>query len=48
MKITPREAFELGIWEKICELGEINEWAINEGLLDDNEVLDIDVFQNKT
>ena len=41
MKITFNEAQRLGIWATICTLGGINEWAVNEGLLDPNKELEI-------
>ena len=43
MKITPSEALKLGIWEKICELSGLNPWAVNEGLLNENEELEVKV-----
>ncbi len=35
--ITGREALDRGIWGKLCELKDWNEWAINEGLMDDTD-----------
>jgi len=35
--ITGREALDKGIWTQLCDLLGINEWAINEGLLDREE-----------
>ena len=48
MKITFLEAQELGIWQQIAEISGINEWAVNEGLLDENEILDVEVLKDKT
>ena len=39
MRITARELFALGLWDKFCEETGTNEWAVNEGLLDDEEEL---------
>ena len=35
--ITAREAFDKGIWEDLCRIKGINEWAVNEGLMNDSE-----------
>jgi hypothetical protein len=43
MKITFREAQDLGIWERIAELTGINPYAVAEGQLDENEVLEVNV-----
>jgi hypothetical protein len=43
MKITFREAQELGIWEKIAELTGINVWAVSEGQLDPDEILEVTI-----
>ena len=43
MKITFREAQQLGIWDKICDLTGINPWAVNEGQLDEHEELEVKV-----
>lgn len=32
--ITAREANSRGFWKQICELFGVNEWAMNEGLMD--------------
>ena len=39
--ITGRELLDRDIWDKYCELEGMNIWAINEGLLDEDEKLDI-------
>lgn len=35
--ITVREALDRGIWLELCDLKDWNEWAINEGMMDDTE-----------
>ena len=47
MKITFREAQTLGIWEMICDQTGMNPWAVNEGLLDPDEVLDVEIKEVK-
>jgi len=34
---TPTEAMTQGYWLALCELKGINEWAVNEGLMDSSE-----------
>jgi hypothetical protein len=29
-KITPREAFDRGIWDKLCEVVGLSEWCVND------------------
>lgn len=41
MKITFSEAQKLGIWDKVCELTGINIWAVNEGLLNPDEIIEV-------
>lgn len=33
MKVTVRELFDLGLWERYCQETGTNEWAVNEGLI---------------
>jgi len=47
MKITPKEAMSLGIWDKVCELSGINVWALNEGLIDENKELEIEIGEDR-
>ena len=35
--ITADEALTGCFWDKLCEMREMNVWAINEGLVDSNE-----------
>lgn len=37
--ITAREAFDKGIWDDLCEMKGLNEWAVNEGLMDISETI---------
>ena len=40
MKITPIELFKLGLWERFCDKTGTNGWAVNEGLLGQDEELE--------
>jgi hypothetical protein len=40
--ITARELTDKGLWMRYCEITGTNEWAVNEGLLDDNDRLFVD------
>lgn len=35
--LTASEILDRGIWDEFCQLRGINEWAINEGLMDSDE-----------
>ena len=35
--VTADEAYTEGYWDKLCEMREMNVWAIHEGLMDSNE-----------
>jgi hypothetical protein len=41
MKITPREAMDLGLWDRICELTGISVWALNEDQINENEEINV-------
>ena len=41
LTITPRELFEMGWWERYCNLSGTSVWACNEGLLSASENLDV-------
>lgn len=43
MIITFNEAQTLGIWSRICELTGISEWAVNEGRLDANAPINVEL-----
>lgn len=36
MKITAKELFKLGLWERFCAETGTSPYAVNEGLLSDN------------
>lgn len=45
MKITAREALELGIWEEVALMAGCSPWAINEGMCDSTELeITVDEF----
>lgn len=39
--ITVGELVDKGVWLNYCELTGTNEWSINEGLIDSDEVLNL-------
>ena len=39
--ITAREAIDSGCWDRLCVLKGINAWAVNEGLMDENEKFEL-------
>lgn len=41
IKVTARELLNKGRWIEACEMLGINEWAINEGLMDSEDVLEL-------
>ncbi len=45
MKITPREAIELGIWGEVADAKGINVWALNEGQIERDEELTVTAEQ---
>lgn len=45
MKITPNELFKLNKWIEYCNLKGVNEWAVNEGMMDSNEDLDLTIAE---
>lgn len=47
MKITVREIFDMGLWEEFCEITGTNEWAVNEGLVDYDEEMEISTADAK-
>lgn len=40
IKITVREAFNKHIWDKVCQMRGLNEWAVAEGLMSSDEELE--------
>ncbi len=47
MKITPREAILLGIWEELSYFKNIDVHAIREGLIDQDEELEVNAEKIK-
>lgn len=47
MKITVRELMDLGLWERYCKDTGTNEWALNEGLIDENKEIEWIIKENK-
>ena len=40
--LTVRQIMDLGLWDKVCEYKGINPWALNEGLIAEDEVIEFD------
>lgn len=45
--ITPDEAFERGIWDKLCELKGFNPYAVSEGLIEGTEEITLSYEEAK-
>ena len=43
MRITASEAMDNGVWLKLCDLKGINEWAVNEGLMDGSDEIELTI-----
>ena len=41
--LTATEAITYGYWENICNLQGINIWAVNEGLMDGDEEIELTI-----
>jgi len=39
--ITPRRAMDLGIWEELCELKQMNKWAVQERSLAEHDEIQL-------
>lgn len=39
MEITVKELFKLSLWNRYCEENGINEWAVNEGLMSEDDIV---------
>lgn len=39
--VTADEAIELGIWEDLCRIKGINEYAVNEGMMDGSDEISL-------
>lgn len=42
VSMTVKQIKELGLWDKVSEFCGINPWALNEGRISENEVLEFD------
>lgn len=41
MRLTAHEAMEIGWWSEVCELKGWNNWAVNEGLMRADELIEL-------
>jgi len=39
--ITVGEAIQLGIWEELCDIKNINEWAVSAGLMSEDDIIEL-------
>ena len=39
--ITVRELIDMGIWEKVCDMKGINPYALSEGLMSEDEEIEL-------
>lgn len=45
VRMTLKDARKLGIrWGEICEITGGNEWAVNEGMLDEDDFIDVPII----
>lgn len=42
IKMTVKQIFDLGLWDKVCEYKNINPYALNEGLITYDDVIEFD------
>lgn len=42
VKMTVKQIMELGLWDEVCEYKGINPYAINEGLMEYNDIIEFD------
>ena len=45
VRISAQELINLGIWEIACDVLGMNEWAINEGLMDSDEIITLSKWE---
>ena len=45
VKVTARELLDRGAWIRACEMTGLNEWAVNEGRMDDSETVTLTLAQ---
>jgi len=43
--ITAKEALDYGVWEELCDLKGIGAWALNEGLMDDDDKIELTLVE---
>jgi hypothetical protein len=48
MKMTAGELIDCGKWKEFCDLNDINHYAINEGLIDEDDEFEITVEEAKS
>lgn len=48
IKITINDLLDKGIWQEACEILGFNEWAVNEGLLDGDDIVTLTEEQART
>lgn len=48
VSVTARELLDQGAWLKACELLGISEWAVNEGQMDGDDVVELTIDQAVT
>lgn len=41
VKVRIKEIFDRGLWNRYCEHTGTNEWAVNEGLIDSSEIVEL-------
>lgn len=42
ISLTVKQIMNLGIWDKVCEYKKWNPYILNEGLIDENEIVEFD------
>lgn len=42
VSMTVKQIKDLGLWDKVCEYKGINPWAINEGIMDYDDIIEFD------
>ena len=45
--VTAGEALEMGFWERLCDLKGWNVWAVNEGLMDRDDRIELTLEEAK-
>lgn len=47
LNLTVKEVVDRGIWEEVCKLKGINEYVLNEGLMDSEDVITLNENEAK-